>query len=156
MKRSPPPARRTPLRAKTPTANGGAPRARANAAAGQPHRKRIKHRSDKRAEAADAERDVRLAVFARDGHRCVLEGVDGWGACAGPLQFGHLRKAGQGGRYVESNAISQCALHNGEIENRPAEAHRLGLVVRAGETVESAWERMRAAGLVPPSRHPER
>lgn len=75
-------------------------------------------------------KEIRELVFARDGG-CLAEGV--WGPCFGPLTAHHLLKASQGGKYEMDNLISLCAWHNAEVENRPDEAHYLGLVTKSWE-----------------------
>lgn len=66
-----------------------------------------------------AEHDrVRTAVFARDGHRCILATVPGvWPACYGRLTVHHIKKAGQGGAYAEPNLTSACVVHNDLVES---------------------------------------
>lgn len=92
---------------------------------------------------------IREQVFTRDGHRCLLEHrPDLGGGCRGRLTPHHLQKASQGGPYTLTNLVTLCGHHNGWVEDRPIVAHSVGLVVRAGETVALAWQRLRAAGLV--------
>lgn len=110
--------------------------------------------------AADAEAEVREVVFARDGHRCVLQpwvgepvphdvppdpdDLDGhWYAtvpgCYGPLTFHHRRKASSGGAYTPANGLTACLGHNRWIEDEPDAARALGgetpwwLVVTEGD-----------------------
>lgn len=114
---------------------------------------RLKPRSAKRV-TRNEENDavVRAVVFARDGGRCVAKPVADklGGKCFGPLTPHHLIKASKGGAYSPEVLVSLCSFHNGMVEDRPATAHSLGLVVRSGETLEEAYEKMRAAGMRPP------
>lgn len=55
---------------------------------------------------------VRAEVFARDGYRCALNGVPGTGPCFGPLTFGHVLRASQGGTYTATNGRACCGEHN--------------------------------------------
>lgn len=109
-------------------------------------RKRIKPRSEKTIAAAEEHRDVRMEVFTRDGHACVLRGRVG--PCAGALTYGHLRKASQGGKYTPENGITLCVRCNEWCETAPREAHSLGLVIRNGERSVDAWATMQRCGLV--------
>lgn len=85
--------------------------------------------SKKRAKEMRRNALVREAVFQRDGYRC--QAPAGFaGSCFGPLTFHHLLKASQGGDYTVTNGLTLCAHHNGAVEDHPAEAHALGLVVR--------------------------
>ena len=96
---------------------------------------------------ADAEKAaIRADVFDRDG-ACVLSNFAGH-RCQGPPTPHHLKKASQGGGYTADNIVTLCSTGNTWVEDEPFAAHRLGLVVRHGDTLEDAWERMRAAGLV--------
>ena len=89
------------------------------------------------------------AVLSRD-HYCLLSRHPGAaGRCRGRLTPHHLQKAGQGGPFTVGNLVVLCAGHNGWVEDHPRTAHALGLVVRAGETVALAWQRLRDRGLVP-------
>lgn len=109
MKRSPPPARRQPLRrtsAPLRTTRTGLP----------PEEKARRAR-------------VKAAVFERDGYRCRLAGVAGAGRCFGELTFHHRRKASQGGRYTFENGAALCAHHNEQLE---ADADLAALGVRLG------------------------
>lgn len=45
----------------------------------------------------------------------------------------HLWKRGQGGPDIDENVLAACHWSNGWVEDHPALAHRLGLVVRAGD-----------------------
>lgn len=97
--------------------------------------KRLPAQSRKRKAELEARRDVRMAVFDRDGHRCVLaarvllagERVP---ACFGPITPHHLRKASAGGPYTPDNLVTLCAGHNEWVENAPLQASALGLVIR--------------------------
>lgn len=91
-------------------------------------RSRLPAVSEKRREAWPAERAERAAVFARD-KRCQLVDTIA-GRCFGALTAHHLLKASGGGKYERSNLVTLCAFHNGWVEDHPAEAARLGLVIR--------------------------
>lgn len=101
------------------------------------------------------ERVVREAVFARDGHRCLLHGHPlWWGPCLGALTFHHLYKAGQGGAYTEANGVTLCVHHNDEVENRPDDARALGLLVDRTTPPDEAQRRRWNAGLQQPPTQP--
>lgn len=91
------------------------------------------------------ERDeVRALVMARD-MTCRMAGR--WSCYGGPTVH-HLRKSSAGGPYDPHNLILLCQRCNDAVESeRPDEAHSLGLVVRMGETIGEAWQRMYEAGL---------
>jgi len=90
---------------------------------------------------------VRAAVFGRD-RGCRLQGSL-WGTCFGVRQTAHhLWKASQGGPYRVWNLVTLCALHNDMVEDRPDDAHALGLVMRRGEDPASVWGRLQLAGIV--------
>lgn len=111
------------------------------------HRKPLRRMSATQAKAQRAKAPIREAVFARD-RGCLL--ARHLGGCFGELTAHHLRKDGQGGAYAEENLVTLCSFHNDTwVEGNPLEAHRLGLVVRRGETVADAWKRMREHHLVP-------
>lgn len=101
--------------------------------------------SPKREAQRDERREIRTRVYERDSYRCVL-----WfdHQCYGGLSVHHLRKASQGGPYAPENLVTLCVRLNGWVEDEPDHYHRFGLVVRRGETLSSAWERMRRHGLV--------
>lgn len=90
---------------------------------------------------------VREFVARRDGH-CVLAGYPYHVSCFGPSTPHHLRKASQGGGYDRVNIVALCAAGNTWVEDNPDAAHALGLVVRRGDTLDDAWDRLAAAGLV--------
>lgn len=121
--------KRSPLLRKTPIRRSG----------------RLNPVSPKRKAQKDERAEIRDRVFARDSYRCLL-----WfdHNCEGGLTPHHLRKASQGGPYAVSNLVTLCAYANGLVEDEPDWTHRLGLVVRNGESLEEAWDRMHAAGLV--------
>lgn len=106
-----------------------------------PRAKRLSPRSKKR-EAESAGRAVtRAVVFARDRHRCQLAkagreyGLD-VGRCFGPPNAHHIRKAAQGGAYIESNLCLLCAHHNSELEanaDLALFARSVGLVKMRGD-----------------------
>ena len=136
MKRSPMPARRTRLQSKVGLRTGG-----------QLRRSPLAAVSQKRQAEQTLRDEVWAAVLLRDQH-CLLAGrVADAGRCRGRLTPHHLRKAGQGGRWVPNNIVVLCAGHNGWVEDYPRTAWALGLVIRAGETAQQAWARMRARGL---------
>jgi hypothetical protein len=107
----------------------------------------LRTKSKKRAKADRGKEPIRQAVYERDGG-CLLRKWPGAGPCFGERTPHHLHKSGQQGEYSESNLVQICSSHNGGwIEDHPIEANELGLVVRAGETIEEAWAKMRKAGL---------
>lgn len=114
-------------------------------------RKPVKFVSDRR-RAERGQRDAeRLFVLSRDGG-CLLRGrldIPHW--CSGGDSFHHIVKAWKRPPYDRRHGVCLCFFHNGLLEadaDFAAKGHELGLVVREGETVEEAWEKMRAAGLV--------
>lgn len=140
MKRGGALPRRTPQAARTGLARGASQLGRG---------KRLAPRSAKRVVADEGKPAVREAVFARDRHRCLLSRArDTWGPCMGVLTPHHLRKAGQGGAYHVDVLVTLCACHNDMVEDRPTDAHALGLVCREGETVDGCWAKLAANGLL--------
>jgi hypothetical protein len=111
-------------------------------------RTRIAPRSRGFAVAVFEHEAIRAAVFERDGYRCLLGASSRAVRCVGRLTPHHLRKAGQGGPYAAENLVSLCEGCNGWVEDFPTTAYVLGLVCRAGDTLDECWERMRTAGLV--------
>ena len=93
-------------------------------------RKRIKTRSDRKADADATKGPVREAVFVRDGRRCRIAPFLPDTKCFGPPTVHHLLKESQGGAYEEENLITACAWHNDWVEDHPTEATALGLVRR--------------------------
>lgn len=94
----------------------------------------IAPQSARRRAVRSARAAVAAQVFARDGG-CVLSGGR-WGrfpACFGRLTVHHVRKASQGGSYTAANLVALCVHHNDAVEDWPAEAHALGLVVKSWE-----------------------
>lgn len=94
------------------------------------------------------------AMLRRDGWQCILRFHRSIaGDCMGPSTPHHLRKQNKRGGWELDNLVTLCARHNDWVENdEPDLAHELGLVVRNGESVYAAWDRMVAAGL--PVTHP--
>lgn len=110
----------------------------------QRSRSNLPKKSDRKRASAAAEKVEREAVFARDGG-CQMRPDDDrgrrfvwseWlagyntGPCFGVLTAHHLLKASGGGKYERSNLVTLCAFHNGWVEDHPAEATRLGFVIR--------------------------
>lgn len=133
MKRSAPPARRTPL-------------------------KRTPIKTTRRAKSVDRD-EIRETVFRRDGYRCRLRGVPGAGRCFGPLTFHHRRKDGQGGGYSVDNGSSLCVGHNDGIEadaDLALLARTMGLVLKRGDVWTEAhdrfWALVRREGPIPEHR----
>lgn len=113
--------------------------------------------SAKRRRATAARRVIRERVFARDGG-CVLQPISGPyappGPCQGPLTPHHLLKASQGGPYTEENLVTLCSLHNTWVEDAPAEARTLGLVIARGVTAADAAD-LRAINRIAPHWRPD-
>lgn len=103
--------------------------------------------SKKRAAGTEDRRAIRERVYARDGWRCRLlasvgatyfsvneDGLRGpyekVPPCFGPLTPHHLLKASAGGPYTLDNLVTLCAGHNTWVEDHPATATALGLVIR--------------------------
>lgn len=112
-------------------------------------RTRLRAKSKKRAKADRGKDPIRIAVFMRDGQCLLAKGLTGAiHVCSGErFTAHHLLKQSQGGDYSESNLVTLCARGNTWVEDNPDLAWHLGLVVRAGETIEEAWAKMRKAGL---------
>lgn len=95
------------------------------------------------------DRQIRGEVEHRDGG-CIVRFVTGHqhGTCFGPPTFHHLRKASAGGIVSHGNGVCLCAGHNTRVEDHPAWAKRIGLVVNDAITPAEAWDRRVTAGLV--------
>lgn len=94
-------------------------------------------------------RTVRAEVFQRDGGCLLAHHQEFGGGCYGQrCTPHHLLKASAGGPYMADNLVTLCAHHNDWVEDHPTAAHAVGLVVRRGEVVALAWQRMRIRGLV--------
>lgn len=141
MKRSGPPARKTPLKA-DPAKQREWQRRSAMQSSGTPARGTpLKQQSNKKAAERREREPIRQAVLERDGHRCQMQKVvdrstelhDVAGRCYGRLEVHHLDKESQGGAYTLTNLLTLCATHNLWVENNPTVAHRLGLVIRRGD-----------------------
>ena len=94
-------------------------------------RSRLQPMSDKRRRGERELRRNREALIARSGGRCEL-------ACSPYCtRVGtgthHLRKRSQGGTHDLSNLMWSCDPCNTWVEDNPAEAHALGLVVKSWE-----------------------
>lgn len=113
-------------------------------------RKPLRSRSPRRDTAADQHEEIRLAVYARDGHCRLRDALAPWGPCMGDRTVHHLRKASQGGAYTMSNLIYLCAQHNDRIEELPrADTVACGLVIpRDCQDPGRAWALMQLAGIV--------
>lgn len=108
-------------------------------------RARLRPRSAKRR--ADAERRAVVYLRALERDRgCLLRALPGH-ECLGPLTPHHLRKASQGGAFEPENIVTLCALGNDEVEDHPAQAIEMGLVVNRFCDAEEAARRRRAWGL---------
>jgi 5-methylcytosine-specific restriction endonuclease McrA len=92
---------------------------------------RMSPSSKKRVNDLRRRREVREAVFRRDGG-CILRNKS-WGPCYGDLTLHHLLKASQGGAYTEANLVALCSHHNNAVEDFPEAAHSLGLVIKSWE-----------------------
>lgn len=115
---------------------------------------RLRPVSDRKAAERAAADPVVEYVFRRDLD-CVLARHRPAGRCVGAPTPHHLRKqSAQRGGWTRDNLVTLCVGHNTWVEDHPTYAHRLGLVVRQGETTAVAWARMRIAGLIPHGRTP--
>lgn len=112
-------------------------------------RKPLPRQSGKRLARAEVEREVRLAVWARDGGCLLADGREPWGRCWGPRTFHHLQKASQGGPYTEENGVCLCLGHNAAQEDHPYESRAIGLTVTKLIDHDEARRRRIAAGLQP-------
>lgn len=108
---------------------------------------RLKPMSDKKRAALPDEREVREAVFKRDGYRCRLGTIEQHD-CVRSLSVHHLLKASAGGFYEPANLVTLCIVANDWVEDHPVIAHGFGLVIGNGETEEMAWALLVATGLV--------
>lgn len=106
-----------------------------------------------------SEREVREAVFARDGYRCQLRDfmreqrtlgarVVEVPLCYGGLTYHHRRKAGAQGAYTLANGATLCVEHNYWVEDEP-EATKLVLPSLVVREADPEWEQLgrRAAKL---------
>ena len=88
-------------------------------------RKPLRRQSVKAAARAREFAQVRVAVFERDGWRCVLENRHG---CRGPLDPHHIVRRSQGGTDSPFNLVTLCRAHHDWVHGNPAEARQLGLL----------------------------
>lgn len=138
MKRSGPPARRTPLKRVAMRAS----------------RKPLAVRSVKRQEARPAEAELTAVVFARDGG-CVLREQASHRCTGKPETPHHLKKSGAGGKWTDDNLVDLCAGANTMVEDEPYWGRAVGLVVRWDITPGEAWDRRVAHGLVVRTERPD-
>ncbi len=124
------------------------------AAAWRRRSKKLKPVSDKRREGSPARRAVVAKAMDAVGGQCSLS-VAKFGPlrhrCGGGATPHHILKASQGGGYDQSNIVILCAVANGLVEDYPTDAWLVGLVCRAGDTLDDCYERMLRAGMRPPS-----
>lgn len=88
----------------------------------------IRRVSAKARRRAQVQAIVRVAVFERDGYRCLLEDIPGVGRCFGELTPHHLVKRSAGGDDSLDNEVTLCSHHNTWVEDNPEHARELGLV----------------------------
>lgn len=93
------------------------------------------------------QRRVRAQVLARDGD-CVLRSDIGAGECLGKLEVHHLVKAWKKPPYEPWLLVTLCSRHNTWVEDHPLVGRVMGLVVREGDSIAVAWQRMHQRGLV--------
>ena len=93
-------------------------------------RKPLNPVSAKKRAAAPERGAVREAVFERDGYRCRIGPLVPDVPCAGRLSPHHLRKASAGGKFDLDNLWTACIRHNDWVEDHPAQAGTLGLVIK--------------------------
>lgn len=117
MKRSPMPARKTPLKR--------TPMKRAHRSS-MPVLDGPKPRKNRRGEAEF--RRARLASFLRTDGRCIV--------CGKPAQHGHHRKRrSQGGPHDVENVIPLCSAHHSWVHSEPQRSYDLGLMIRASDPI---------------------
>lgn len=136
MKRSPL-NRKTPLRSKNPLKSRSSPSRKSQLAA----------RSQKSLDLDECREAVRRVVLARD-RGCVIRRLDPvHHRCIGGEDVHELRKRSQGGDICDPfNCVTTCAVGNrNHIEDYPDWAHAIGLVCRAGDTLEDCRLRREAA-----------
>jgi hypothetical protein len=114
--------------------------------------------SAKRDAMSDARTVVRQVVFDRDrwcllrnGLRPILAVAESAVVvpdCWGKPTPHHLRKAGQGGPYIECNLVRLCVGHNQWVETVRPWARLVGLEMTRTDTYADVWARLAAAGLV--------
>lgn len=104
-------------------------------------RRRLSAKSDRRRQLDAQTADLRAGVARLP---CLLRHHS---PCAGPGTPHHLAKSSAGGPTTPDNLVPLCAFHNGWVEDHPAEARDLGLVVRAGIDHAEALRRRIAAGI---------
>jgi hypothetical protein len=141
MKRSPMPARKTPLETKTAlrrTALNRSP-----AASSLAHDRAKRSNQPKRQTAQRVPAALRKALAARSGGLCEI----GNGGCAGAAtDLAHRKKVGAGGRrgeaakahHVLSNALAACHPCHSRGHLMPAEAYRHGWMLREHENPAAA------------------
>lgn len=68
-------------------------------------------------------------VLTRDRHACTARTLVWDVRCAGPLDVHEIipKSAWRDGYLVDSNCVTVCRAHHRWIDNRPDEAHALGL-----------------------------
>lgn len=143
MKRSGPPARRTKLERRTALQRSAPPVRSALPSAAR----RKPTASELFRQAGAQRRAVREEVLRRDGACLLLGGLAH--PCHGPPEAHHLVKAHKRPVYELRGLVRLCRFHNMWVEDWPAAAHLLGLVVREGECLVQAWGRLHLHGLVP-------
>ena len=155
MKRSGPPRRKTPLRAKK-SLDRGAPLERSSSLRPKSEMKRstglarsaeldrsteLKPRSDERQKLMKEHRIPAIEAMVAEGRRCEIgpvlahHGLDGGRSCIGRIEGLHeLRKRSAGGSLINpANLMPACNPCNGWVEDYPEESHILGFVVREGD-----------------------
>lgn len=136
MKRSGPPKRKTPLKTKKGLQSGSGLKS-----GGELKRTELKKRSEKRQRVMQDDRIPLIKQLVEAGFGCeigpVLEHYGEADArhCRGRIEGIHeLRKRSDGGSLVNrDNLVPACNFCNGWVEDHPAKAREIGLVIRAGD-----------------------
>ncbi len=143
MKRSGPPKRKTPLKAKKGISRGTSQLARTGISGS---RKRIAPRAAKTAEVYAGPRGDLNGYLAGRWVRCqvgaaVRAGGDRAGWCGGRASCWHeLRKRSAGGSILNpENLVAACGQCNGWVEDEPESARRVGMVVLEDDP---RWEQL--------------
>lgn len=166
MKRSGPPKRKTPLRAKKGLERGEPLKSKSELKRKTPleggselARTELAPRSDKRKQLMADERVPTIKAMQAEGRRCEIGptlihyAMIAPSECHGRIEGLHeLRKRSAGGSLVNpDNLIPSCNRCNGWVEDNPEDAYVLGFVVREGDDDWEALGRRNDINLTEPS-----
>lgn len=113
MKRSPMPARKTPLRSTSTLARTGGPQRRSS----------LRPVSKAQRSKLAAYKPVHAAALDRDGHACVV--------CAATADLHVHHRQGRGSRLLDLDLlVTLCAVHHAHVHANVAESYANGLLLR--------------------------